>query len=183
MVYMYYVYLKKDLEANPRSPKVSRTFKDELSAQSYARKLSDAYDVIMLKVDTTQFNMDYSVNSGATYYGRGILDIVFYPHKAHMTSKPTHIRYNHPRNIFSTIYHNFGLLARVCMLAFIAYSFIDAVQANTITVSLPNNAGTTAATNYDVGSGAKHIANNMYNIGMILYHGTADYLANLGIKI
>jgi hypothetical protein len=75
----FHIYLKEDLEANPRNPRVYKTCSDELAAQSYALQLSNQYDVVLLEINPEEFDLDYSVNSrGRTRYGRGIIDATFY---------------------------------------------------------------------------------------------------------
>jgi hypothetical protein len=76
----FHIYLKKDLEANPRNPSVYKECNDALAAQSYALQLSNRYDVVLLEIDPDEFNLDYTVNSrGRTRYGHGIIDATFYP--------------------------------------------------------------------------------------------------------
>lgn len=85
-MYEFRIYLKRDLEQNPRDPKVSKIYKDELAAQSYSRKLSESYDVVMMKIDPDLFSMDYQLNQGSVYYGLGIDDVVFYPKRHSLNS-------------------------------------------------------------------------------------------------
>jgi hypothetical protein len=187
---MYYIYLKKDLEVNPQSPKVTKSYRDYLAAQSYARKMSNAYDVVMLKVDSDHFNPRQFntaiMDDNSIYYQEGILDVTFYAQKQQIRRRPTYIRYNphcpySPLGFFDSIRHNLGLLMRMCMFAYLAYIFIDAVQAGSIMVIVPH--GTGAGTPYDVGSGAKYIMSNIHEDAMAIYDFATNQLSNYHIEI
>lgn len=183
-VEMYYIYLKKDLEINPHASKVCKSYRDVLAAQAYALRMSNAYDVVMLKVDSEQFNPNNFntaiIDDKSIYYQEGILDVTFYAQKKQMKRRQTYIRYS-PRGFFATIYHNFGLLMRMCLFVWIAYTFVDALQANSITVVVPQATG--AGTSYDVSSGAKYIAHSMHDNLVLIYNYAVTHLSSYGIKI
>jgi hypothetical protein len=203
--------MKRDLEANPRDPKVSKIYKDELAAQSYALKLSDSYDVVMMKIDTDLFSMDYQINQGSVYYGLGILDVVFYPKKrslndtmgskasstgyskrttnygTHSQSTPSSnttipdppILHAPTHGVWWNVWHNCGVIIRFGAVCFLFYAFAAMIQDASITVSLP--AGSAGTSTYDVGHGAKHVADVSYHAGMIAYQHITDYAVQSGL--
>jgi hypothetical protein len=67
------------------------------------------------------------------------------------------------------------------MFAYLAYIFIDAVQAGSIMVIVPH--GTGAGTPYDVGSGAKYIMSNIHEDAMAIYDFATNQLSNYHIEI
>jgi hypothetical protein len=170
---MYYVYLKKDLTLNYRAPRVAKVCQDSLAAQSFANRISTYDEVLVLKVDDLQFNPNNFdsgiIGNNTLYHNEGILDVTFYPKKKSLGIGNTSGGiYHKPVGFFDKIYHNMGLVVRVGFFAFLVYTFISLMHAGSLSVALPY--GTNTTNTFDVSVGARHIATDVYNAGLGIYH-------------